>query len=300
MTTTADLYDLLPAIYRITGRRAGGALEALTAVLAAEADVVDRDIAGPVRRLVHRDLRRVGGPVHRRPARRARPLRGRAPRTCDASAPVVANTIALPAAQGHGVVLEQLAATSPAGRRTAVEFFQLLATTQYVNHVRLGNSGRPACTPTALELLDGPFDRDRAHRPRCGTSTTGRGRYNIPNIGVFLWRLQSYPVERGTAGEIGPAATSATPSTRSGATSRSSTGRRRRSRTSRRRSTCPSSCGGARCSTSSRPAGRRRSRAGRLPRRTSPRTSRCSASSRGPRRRPPSSRFRPTRSSSPT
>jgi len=46
MTATADLYDLLPAIYRIRDAEEGGALEALIAVLAAETDVVDRDIEG--------------------------------------------------------------------------------------------------------------------------------------------------------------------------------------------------------------------------------------------------------------
>jgi hypothetical protein len=30
-----------------------------------------------------------------------------------------------------------------------------------------------------------------------------RGRYNIPNIGLYLWRLQSYPITRGAARQIG-------------------------------------------------------------------------------------------------
>ena len=30
--------------------------------------------------------------------------------------------------------------------------------------------------------------------PTCGTSTTGAAGHNIPNVGLFLWRLQAYPL----------------------------------------------------------------------------------------------------------
>ena len=28
----------------------------------------------------------------------------------------------------------------------------------------------------------------------CGVSGNSQGKYNIPNIGVFLWRIQAYPL----------------------------------------------------------------------------------------------------------
>ena len=44
MTATSDRYDLLPSVYRIRDAEREGTLEALASVLAAEADVVDRDV----------------------------------------------------------------------------------------------------------------------------------------------------------------------------------------------------------------------------------------------------------------
>ncbi len=45
----------------------------------------------------------------------------------------------------------------------------------------------------ALELLDGPFDR-LAHTVDVRRINSHRtlGRYNIPSVGLFVWRLKSY------------------------------------------------------------------------------------------------------------
>jgi len=45
-----------------------------------------------------------------------------------------------------------------------------------------------------LEKVDGPFDC-AAHTADLRHIATGRGRYNIPNVGIFLFRLQSYPLQ---------------------------------------------------------------------------------------------------------
>jgi hypothetical protein len=102
-------------------------------------------------------------------------------------------------------VLEQLAYDVTGWRAKADEFFQLLATTQYAKHLRLANVRPDLRDADGLELLDGPFER-AAHSGEVRRIPPGRGRYNIPNIGLYLWRLQSYPIERGTARQIGPAA----------------------------------------------------------------------------------------------
>ena len=114
----------------------------------------------------------------------------------------VANTIGYRRRKGTLAVLEQLAYDVTGWRAKAVEFFQLLATTQYAKHVRLGNIRPDLRDADGLDLLDGPFERD-AHSGEVRRIPPGRGRYNIPNIGLYLWRLQSYPISRGTARRIG-------------------------------------------------------------------------------------------------
>ncbi len=110
----------------------------------------------------------------------------------------VANTLALRRRKGTLPVLEQLAMDTTGWRAHAVEFFQLLGTTQYVmNHRRLANLRTPDLRHAAsLERVDGPFDRS-AHTAEVRALPTGR--YNIPNIGLHVWRLQAYAVRRGTA-----------------------------------------------------------------------------------------------------
>jgi hypothetical protein len=203
MTATADLYDLLPAIYRIRDAEEGGALEALSAVLAAEADVVDRDIQGLYDDLFIETCRPWVVP-YIADLLDVRGLYAVAPGTASQRA-YVANTIGYRRRKGTLAVLEQLAYDVTGWRAKADEFFQLLATTQYAKHVRLANVRPDLRDADGLELLDGPFER-AAHSGEVRRIPPGRGRYNIPNIGLYLWRLQSYSIERGTARQIGPAA----------------------------------------------------------------------------------------------
>ena len=201
MTATADLYDLLPAIYRIRDAEEDGALAALTAVLAAEADVVDRDIQGLYDDLFIETCRPWVVP-YIADLLDVRGLYAVAPGTASQRA-YVANTIGYRRRKGTLAVLEQLAYDVTGWRAKAVEFFQLLATTQYAKHVRLANVRPDLRDADGLELLDGPFAR-AAHSGEVRRIPSGRGRHNIPNIGLYLWRLQSYPIERGTARQIGP------------------------------------------------------------------------------------------------
>jgi hypothetical protein len=84
-----------------------------------------------------------------------------------------------------------------------VEFFELLITNQNYNHLRPYNLITPDLRRTeVLELLDTPFDRI-AHTIDVRHIASGRGKHNIPNIGLFLWRLQSYPLTGVTAQVVG-------------------------------------------------------------------------------------------------
>lgn len=106
----------------------------------------------------------------------------------------VANTLAYRRRKGTATVLEQLASDTTGWPARAVEFFELLGTTQNHNHIRIHNSRTPDIRRTDdLELLNTAFDRI-THTADVRHIDIDRGRHNIPCIGLFLWRLQSYPV----------------------------------------------------------------------------------------------------------
>lgn len=111
----------------------------------------------------------------------------------------VANTMAYRRRKGTAAVLEQLARDVTDWDASVVEYFQLLATTQYMNHIRLQNLSLPNIgDANELEFINTPFDKlartvdVRRIEPR-------RGKYNIPNVGIFLWRLGSYSITNAPA-----------------------------------------------------------------------------------------------------
>ncbi len=53
----------------------------------------------------------------------------------------------------------------------------------------------------ALSRLGGPFERT-AHLLEVRRIARGAGRYNIPNIGVHLWRLSANELHRATAHQV--------------------------------------------------------------------------------------------------
>ncbi len=195
-TTDERLYQLLPAVYRQRDAAQDEALRALMAVIESELRLVEGDIA----RLYDNwfietcdewvvpylgDLLNVRGLLRIEDGA----LSQRA---------FVANTLGYRRRKGTAAVLEQLARDVTGWSAKVVEFFERLATTQHLNHLRPAN----LCTVDlhdmdGLELLNGPFERAN-HTAEVRHIDNGRGRYNIPNIGLFLWRLQSYAVTRGT------------------------------------------------------------------------------------------------------
>ena len=109
----------------------------------------------------------------------------------------VANTLAYRRQKGTAFVLEQLAKDATGWPARVVEFFQHLATTQNLNHVRLSSSLTPDLKdPSRLESLNGPFDTTVHTISLGGTSDSG---YNINKIGLFFWAFRSYPVTKGIA-----------------------------------------------------------------------------------------------------
>lgn len=107
---------------------------------------------------------------------------------------LVANEIARRRRKGTAAALEQLARDTTGWDASVVEYFQLLATTQYMNHLRPENlSFADLRHSRRLDYLNTPFDRT-ARNADVRNIESRRGRYNIPNVGVFLWRLGSYSI----------------------------------------------------------------------------------------------------------
>lgn len=189
--TAEKIYQLLPSLYRIRDKAQGEALKALISVLAKEAAVLETDVERMYENWFIETCEEwvvpyIGGLLG---------VRAFHPITTEAAISQrarVANTLRYRQRKGTATVLEQLAFHTTGWRSRAVEFFELLGTTQYCNHVRIGNSRTPDLRRTNdLELLNTPFDKI-AHTVDVRHITNDRGRHNIPNIGLFLWRLQSY------------------------------------------------------------------------------------------------------------
>ena len=137
----------------------------------------------------------------------------------------VAHTIGYRRRKGTAAMFEQLARDVTGWPARAVEFFQLLCSTQYMNHLRPENQSFLSVRGAErLEYLGSAFEQstttavaDLRHRVGAFKETTitqvanlthrvdvrriakGRGRYNIPNIGLFLYRLRALALTRSPA-----------------------------------------------------------------------------------------------------
>jgi hypothetical protein len=105
----------------------------------------------------------------------------------------VAHTIALRRRKGTATGLEQIARDVTGWHARVVEFFQVLVTTQYMNHARPFNVRCPDLRDGgALEWLGTAFE-STSRSVDVRRIASGRGRHNIPNVGLFLWRIDAYP-----------------------------------------------------------------------------------------------------------
>jgi hypothetical protein len=121
----------------------------------------------------------------------------------------VARTVAWRRRKGTAAMLEELAFNVTGWPARAVEFFQRLATTQHVNHVRPNARARAWISDPwnhaaardriqradALEFVGSAFE-DLARTLEVRRIQSGRGRWNLPNVGVFLWRLRAQSFTR--------------------------------------------------------------------------------------------------------
>jgi hypothetical protein len=221
MSMTSDrLYDLLPAVYRMRDAEQGWPLRALLSVIAEQVNLVEADIIQLYEnwfietcqdwvvpylgdligyQLVHE----AGEPGEITTAEGLALNKILIPRRD------VADTIRNRRRKGTLALLEELAADVAGWPSRAVEFYTLLGWTQNLNYLHTTRARTVDLRDgDALDRLDGPFDR-LAHtvEVRRINSQHTPGRYNIPSVGLFVWRLKVYSVTRTPAcclEEVGP------------------------------------------------------------------------------------------------
>jgi hypothetical protein len=106
----------------------------------------------------------------------------------------VADTLTNRRRKGTVSVLERLARDVTGWNANVVEYFLFLATTQYMNHIRLENLAMADVRNADQQVLNTPFDPN-AHTVDVRNIAKQRGKYNIPNVGIFLWRIPDNPME---------------------------------------------------------------------------------------------------------
>ena len=213
------LYELLPALYRIRDAELGdaergGPLKALLETIAPQIAILEEDLAQLyddqfIETCADWVIPYIGDLIG------YRALHGVVPKISSPRAEV-ANTIAYRRRKGTASMLEQLARDVTGWDARVVEFFQRLAATQYMNHLRPELStpnlrqwqsleqllsaselvARASTVPSQnvpilLRRFDNAFD-PVARTLDVRRIASRRGQYNIPNVGIFLWRLRSY------------------------------------------------------------------------------------------------------------
>ncbi|HEV3164671.1 MAG TPA: hypothetical protein VGZ22_11635, partial [Isosphaeraceae bacterium] len=213
MTThTDELYNLLPAIHRIRDGERGEPLRQLLQVIEEQVALVRGNIAGMyddwfietcdawvvpyIADLVaYRVIHEAGepGPVTTAEGRRLDQFL--------ITRRDAANTIRNRRRKGTLALLDLLAGDVAGWPARAVEFDRLTAQTQFVAFPHL-KRGRLVDVRRGedLDRLGGPFDH-LAHAPDVRRTDSHRslGRFNLPSVGLFLWRLRPYSITKAPA-----------------------------------------------------------------------------------------------------
>ncbi|HVF09188.1 MAG TPA: hypothetical protein VNA16_00185, partial [Abditibacteriaceae bacterium] len=214
------LYELLPAVYRVRDAEQGYPLQALLRVISEQVNLVEDDIAQLYEDWFIETCRDwvvpyIGDLIGYQPVHEAgepstaATAQGLSRNKILIPRREVANTIQSRRRRGTLALLEELSRDSagwPAAR--VVEFYRLLGVTRRLHQTRLGRRTVDLRQGDALDRLDGPFDA-LPHTVDVRSIASGHtvGRYNIPNVGVFVWRLKTYSVTRAPATcleDIGP------------------------------------------------------------------------------------------------
>jgi hypothetical protein len=215
MSTTPNpdrLYQLLPAVYQLRDADSGYPLRALLQVISEQVNIVDADIAQLYENwfietcqdwvvpyigdlVGYTPLYDIGQPTAVQSARAQVRERILIPRS------EVANTVRFRRRKGTIAVLEDLAEAVAGWPALAVEFYRMLSFTQNINYLRL-KRGRTVDIRNGAALDDlGTAFEEIAHI--VDVRSIGARHfpefYNIPSVGVFVWRLKTYSVTQAPA-----------------------------------------------------------------------------------------------------
>lgn len=188
-----QLLQLLPAIYRLRDAEQGGPLEAFLSVVATQIAALEENLAQLyddqfIETCAEWVVPYIGDLVAYRQLSGAT-AQVRSPRA------EVANTIGFRRRKGTTSVIQQLASEITGWDAQVVEFFQTIAVTQYLNHLRPSSLGSPDLRAwQSLDLLGSAFD-SLSHTVNVRGIASGGGRHNIANVGIFLWRLPGYALD---------------------------------------------------------------------------------------------------------
>src|SRR5262245_59952910 len=191
------LYNLLPSVHRVRDLEQGEPLRELLALITQQVGILEEDLE----QLYDNQFIETCAPWVLPYVGDLIGYRSLHPIGLDQLTPLseVANTIGYRRRKGTASVLEQLARDVTGWNARAIEFFQLLGWTQHMNHIRLTNLYAPDLRQwEPLERLGTAFETT-AHTVDVRHIERGEGKYNIPNIGIFLWRLDAFTLRSSPA-----------------------------------------------------------------------------------------------------
>lgn len=192
-----NLYQLLPAIHRIRDAEQGYPLRELLGVIAEQVAAMEENLEQLyddqfIETCAQWAAPYIGDLIG------YRTLHGEVPGVASPRADV-ANTIRYRRRKGTATMLEQLARDVTGWPARVVEFFQVLGWNQNMNHLRQDNHYSPDLRRwEKLQWLGSPFETT-SRSVEVRRIQTGAGKYNIPNIGIFFYRVQPFPLSRSPA-----------------------------------------------------------------------------------------------------
>jgi hypothetical protein len=201
------LYDLVPVVYRLRDVEQGYPLRALLRVIAEQVNVLEDDISQLYENWFIETCQDwvvpyIGSLVGYQPVFDANELadvsskQGQARNRVLIPRAEVANTIRFRRRKGTLHLLEDLASAIAGWPSKAVEFYRLLSWTQNINYLHLDRGFNVDLRDgDALDNIGTAFDETaRNVDVRRVNSQHFPGYPNIPEVGLYLWRLKSYSV----------------------------------------------------------------------------------------------------------
>ena len=206
MSARETLYGQLPAVYRRRDAERGEPLRALLAILDEQFQRVQADVETTWDNwfvetaeewLVPYLGQALGLPVTRNVSAIAFSRRA-----------FVANAIHYRRGKGTAATVELLARDLTNYPTRVVEFFTRMAWNEAINHQTSRQATLDIRSTIALERLGGPFDA-AMRTAEVRRIASGRGKVNLPNLGLFMWRSQLWPIAGADAEAMGIPGTSA-------------------------------------------------------------------------------------------